>query len=130
METIKLDDGRELTRVEDGNILTQKTKPFDQWYYDRTGSSLATDIPSLKMPQREKLFLQWKHGFQSEEANSAAEGAKKYIMSQFISVHGVAPLRGGRREYYKREILFENKCNHWRMILGLPQWNLPLTEEE
>ena len=130
MEITKLDHKR--THESEGpsiGTVIYKTQPFPAWYRAKTGNSLGEDVSGLSFAERRKIFLKWKHGLESDKANSDQEASEKETLL-LLSNQGVSRMKGDAREYFKRKIMFEYKCNAYRSILGLTEIDIPVIEDE
>jgi hypothetical protein len=77
------------------------------------------NITSLKQDEKEKVFLAWKWGSNDSHCYHAAESTERECMGMRITPEYIAGCDETSREFWKRRIMFEERCNEIRVSIGL-----------
>lgn len=106
---------RELKKVGMLDLLIEKKKPFVEWVKEQMDEAT---FMGLSAKSKREIFLRWKHGFTSNDANESVEATEREITKEFEG-KDLSGVEEGMREFIILKLQFDEYCRReWRRISG------------
>ena len=96
--------------------MLKKMKPFVRWVLSKMSRH---DFQTSSMSKRRELFLQWKHGLKSVDANESCEKNEMFIHNRMkmLGPEDWAKMEPGKREYFQQKEEWNKDClKTWDMV--------------